>query len=314
MSHPLGQRLRHVFSGNNLPAGQGGARTTRFKPPELRDLRSTANNEIHDVDILFVHDIAQDPEQQWLVKGENHKLWSSDILQIAVPRARILLYQYDAGDLGNIADILSSEDLVQQAEILIGMLNRTTLPIIFVGYGYGGLVCEQVAVLFHNKYREMRHRITGFLFFGTPQASPGLAEWAILVAKRRGIKCAKAAQLQDWSSLKEEFESFEEMQADFQELFDSSRDSEQAKRVACCFAKIRTPINEIVRYLHHRMSGVVTNAGLDSITRMGHTASFDNNRDRFRLLRNDEVGAVGRNRDFRDCWLAVEMDAINSKS
>lgn len=100
----------------------------------------------------------------------------------------------------------------------------------------------------------MRHRIHGFLFFGTPQASPGIAEWAILVAKKRGIKCAKTAQLQDWSLLKEEFDRLEEMQADFRELFDSSRDSEQAKRVACCFAKIRIPKTEIVCCLCHRVS------------------------------------------------------------
>ncbi|KAI4864264.1 hypothetical protein F4820DRAFT_424306 [Hypoxylon rubiginosum] len=100
--------------------------------------------------ILFVHDIARDTEEQWLVKGENSKLWPCDILQTEVPRARILLYQYDAGDLDSMAEILSSEDLVQQAEILIGMLNRTAQPIIFVGYGYGGLICEQVRFTFES--------------------------------------------------------------------------------------------------------------------------------------------------------------------
>lgn len=53
MSYPLGQRLRHVLSRNNLLANQSqadGTQTTRFNPSELRDLSSMAGNEIHDVE------------------------------------------------------------------------------------------------------------------------------------------------------------------------------------------------------------------------------------------------------------------------
>src|ERR1700733_11644260 len=59
-------------------------------------------------------------------------------------------------------------------------------------------------------------RHAAFLF-GTPHFDAGLAEWAVMSARRLGIPCKKTAQLQDWSELKVEVGKIVTMQSGFRE-------------------------------------------------------------------------------------------------
>ncbi|KAI1119807.1 hypothetical protein F5Y10DRAFT_273696 [Nemania abortiva] len=87
--------------------------------------------------------------------------------------------------------------------------------------------------------RNRKH--TAFLF-GTPHFGAGIAEWAMIVAKSYGIHCAKTAQAQDWSSLKDKISETASMQRQFREILKTSGSE---VKLTGCFPTLREPASHL---------------------------------------------------------------------
>lgn len=84
-------------------------------------------------------------------------------------------------------------------------------------------------------------RIRGIVLFGTPHFRAGLAQWAILAAKRLKIPCAKGTKFEDWSPSREHLINISKIQEHFQSEF-----AKPGCRIACCFANPALPDGQVV--------------------------------------------------------------------
>lgn len=87
-----------------------------------------------------------------------------------------------------------------------------------------------------------RRKHAAFLF-DTPHFGAGIAEWALIVAKARGIRCAKTAQIQDWSGLEDQISKTAEIQRQFREML---KKSEAGVKTIGCFSTLPEPRSNLV--------------------------------------------------------------------
>ncbi|KAI9828117.1 MAG: hypothetical protein M1832_003644 [Thelocarpon impressellum] len=125
------------------------------------------------VDIVAVHGLNPKgfelhAEDTWTKEG---KLWLKDFLPARLPRARILLYGYNA----SVAFGSSAAGVKEQAETLLETLhsNRELLPlrpIVWVCHSLGGIVVKRalVSAKLNSTYRPTCSATRGIAFFGTP--------------------------------------------------------------------------------------------------------------------------------------------------
>ncbi|KAI1273836.1 hypothetical protein F5Y07DRAFT_243371 [Xylaria sp. FL0933] len=123
------------------------------------------------IDIVAVHGLNPTnadfhAEKTWT--APNGKLWLRDFLPESLPRARILLFGYNA----NIAFETSTAGVREQAENLLNYLffhrrNCEGRPIIFVCHSLGGLVVKRALVTSKqtNKYSDIKNATYDTDFF-----------------------------------------------------------------------------------------------------------------------------------------------------
>ncbi|KAI0105541.1 hypothetical protein GGR51DRAFT_560388 [Nemania sp. FL0031] len=130
-------------------------------------------------------------------------------------------------------------------------VKRRAQYVILVGYGYGGLLCEQVITL-TKQSAPACNVIKGLVLFGTPNFARGLQQWARIVLEattqpKIANKGSRAVMRARWfplslapppitgppmSDLETEFKSISSVQRDF---FNQTRDPWWCARIASCF-------------------------------------------------------------------------------
>ncbi|RKK17486.1 hypothetical protein BFJ65_g7820 [Fusarium oxysporum f. sp. cepae] len=147
-------------------------------------------------DVVFVHGLNGNRERTWTAQGATEP-WPKTLLPVALPKARVLAFGYDA----SVADW---RGMVSQSRIgnhswnlLIALAGyrdndgTNERPIIFVCHSLGGLVCEDALVISGQRPERHLKNITrsvhGIIFLGTPHHGAGLARWAELVSRYIGL-------------------------------------------------------------------------------------------------------------------------------
>lgn len=90
------------------------------------------------------------------MRGPEAKVWPTNVLPQRVPTARILAFEYDWSGATSIEEILKHDTLIKRARELRDLLwrieptpgNAKAPYTILMGHGYGGLICEQVCVIY----------------------------------------------------------------------------------------------------------------------------------------------------------------------
>jgi triacylglycerol esterase/lipase EstA (alpha/beta hydrolase family) len=107
-------------------------------------------------------------EAAWTSKD---KLWLRDFLPTSLPRARILLFSYNA----NVAFKTSIAGVREQATDLLNQLDgkrkgSKDRPIIFIAHSLGGIVVKRALVeaKLNGSYKAIGNATYGIAFFGTP--------------------------------------------------------------------------------------------------------------------------------------------------
>ncbi|KAK0710931.1 hypothetical protein B0H67DRAFT_583780 [Lasiosphaeris hirsuta] len=138
--------------------------------PESKD-RSTETY----IDIIAVHGLGSSVDWSWTWRDKSGQSppvhWLKDLLPAIVPKARIIVYNYDSKWHSNAPKVrlqLCAEDLVQSVFAFCG--GRVHRPVIFIGHSLGGLVIQHGLVHAHNTaaYSELSRRTVGFLALGSP--------------------------------------------------------------------------------------------------------------------------------------------------
>lgn len=82
---------------------------------------------------------------------------------------------------------------------------------------------------------------SGLILFGTPHFLAGLAQWALISAKKLGIPCEDTPQQQDWSAepIQENLKRIAGMQKEF-------RDLDTEPKMACYFSWLQVPESKLV--------------------------------------------------------------------
>lgn len=141
------------------------------------------------ISIWFIHGLTGNRKKTWT--HEKGTFWPRDLLAKDFPRARIIIYGYDA-DVVKFAHKwgnASSEDLTSYGQGLAFAIRDsrrdtagvpTSRPIYFIPHSLGGLVVEQ-ALLHCIGADPSLHAIAdasaGILFMGTPHEGAHLAKW-----------------------------------------------------------------------------------------------------------------------------------------
>lgn len=94
----------------------------------------------------------------------------------------------------------------------------------------------------------------GLIFFGTPHFRAGLAQWALISAKKLGISCADRPRQQDWSELQEDLNLIAGMQARFYDL-------NPGPKLACYFSVLPTKKPELVSYMSRIFATMFSSVG-----------------------------------------------------
>ncbi|KAI1158884.1 hypothetical protein F5B18DRAFT_63507 [Nemania serpens] len=206
----------------------------------------------HRLDFVFIHDAVPDHESAWR-EPVGLKLWPNDLID-DFPSARVIIYQYERSWVKSIGDLVSPDHLRNQTQELLTFLEderyRSSVPLVVFAHGFGGLLYEQAVVWsrasldskqvpISNVLRERKH--TAFLF-NTPHFGAGIAEWAMITAKSYGIRCAKTAQKQDWSPVKDEIADIATMQFEFRKILKSHG---SAASLTGCFSTVQEPVSKL---------------------------------------------------------------------
>ncbi|KAI0110867.1 hypothetical protein GGR51DRAFT_81300 [Nemania sp. FL0031] len=254
------------YSENN--ANEGAGVEGLLAKAESRLLYQPAN-ERHDVDLLFIHDAVVDPDEAWRCSDVD-ELWPM-LLVKKLPRARIVIYQYERTWVKSLADIVCPEHLRKISKDLLEFLGSgdrmSSVPLVVFAHGFGGLLYEQALVWSDmsdssNVLRNRKH--TAFLF-GTPHFGAGIAEWAIIIAQLHGISCAQTAQTQDWSSLRDKISETSAMQRQFREILE--RSNSKVKLIGC-FSELKEPKMASEWVVLPEFIPIAVNRGYSSITRL----------------------------------------------
>ncbi|KAH8742574.1 Alpha/Beta hydrolase protein [Diaporthe sp. PMI_573] len=130
-----------------------------------------------EVDIVAVHGLGSNVDWSWTWRDKarpgSSVNWMKDpcMLPIVVPKARIMVYNYDSRWHANAPKTrleLCGEDLVRNLHTFReGLQDR---PVVFVGHSLGGLVIQH-ALLFadrEDKFRYLPRCTSGFVALGSP--------------------------------------------------------------------------------------------------------------------------------------------------
>lgn len=103
--------------------------------------------------VVAVHGIGVNPKSTW-VHSKTKVNWLSDttMLPEALPKARIMTYNYESYWFGDNA-VKQTVSKVANKMLLALRDKREECrdrPIIFLGHCFGGLVIQEVSILFHN--------------------------------------------------------------------------------------------------------------------------------------------------------------------
>ncbi|KAI0417742.1 hypothetical protein F5X98DRAFT_374373 [Xylaria grammica] len=222
--------------------------------PSIDDLLNKAESHVlrppsgreHDIDFIFIHDSVPDLDHVW--KSENSdKSWPTHLFEHFQPSARIIIYEYKRNWVKSLAEIVNPEHLRTLSEELLVALGqdeyKSGVPLVVFAHGFGGLLYEQAVVLSEDTGNIFKQRTHTAFLFGTPHMGAGIAEWAIMTAKSHGIPCAKTAQAQDWSLLKDKIAVTAAIQKQFREILEkpSSR-----PRLSGCFSTKREPASSLI--------------------------------------------------------------------
>ncbi|KAI0856809.1 hypothetical protein F4860DRAFT_518472 [Xylaria cubensis] len=217
------------------PESDTGERTraeAAFRPHGIRILRGPV--ERHDVNFIFVCDAFPDSD----------KSWSGDLIE-NFPSARIFIYEYEIAQ-PSLAGIVDPQTLTENSldllRNLVKICDAMTVPVVFFAHGFGGLLYEEAFVQSYG-FGGSRERIHAAFLFGTPHFGAGIAEWAVIVAKLHGFHCAKTAQAQDWSSIKDKISWIATMQRKFREILN---DSDSGPATIGCFSTLREPDSDLI--------------------------------------------------------------------
>ncbi|GAP90019.1 hypothetical protein SAMD00023353_4300530 [Rosellinia necatrix] len=214
------------------------------------------------VDIILVGDLSKPAQNTWgreteffwpveiqrRIKGASIFEFSYPVDDVAAPKTRARAVEalgenISEGTLRNRSQKL--EEAVHGKDSFSG--KRKAPYVILVGYGYGGLLCEQVISKLGNGYSPVSGGIIGLVLFGTPHFSHGLIQWAHIVVKATAQPGARAANrglfarrlapsetLPNAANLARHFRSISEIQRRF---FSVTREAEWDNRIASCFPK-----------------------------------------------------------------------------
>ncbi|TVY49381.1 Protein SERAC1 [Lachnellula occidentalis] len=154
-------------------------------PKDEKDL--DANLELN-LDIIAIHGLNGDREHTW-TEPKSHKLWLRDFLPNDLPRARVMVFGYDATPI--FAN--STAGIVEHARDLLRCLvemregrDETKRPLIFIGHSLGGLVIKQALIIAERERRYYKHiyqSTGGVIFFGTPHQGSSMADIGTTVAR-----------------------------------------------------------------------------------------------------------------------------------
>jgi pimeloyl-ACP methyl ester carboxylesterase len=147
------------------------------------------------VDICFVHGLTGNCELTWTARGQKQS-WPELLLPVALKKARILTYGYDAYVLR--ASVASSNRLIDHSKnLLIDLVQErassaaSSRPIIFIAHSLGGLVCKYALLISRNKAEPHLKGISkctrGVLLMGTPHTGSWMADWAKIPASGLGL-------------------------------------------------------------------------------------------------------------------------------
>ncbi|KAL8403380.1 hypothetical protein RB594_008580 [Gaeumannomyces avenae] len=140
------------------------------------------------VDIVAVHGLnplnkTSHAEATWTV---GDKLWLRDFLPERVPRARVLIFGYNA----NVVFNLATAGVGEQAENLLNQLAERRMdnpdrPLIFVCHSLGGIIVKRAIVhaACDRTYEKIRASIFGIAFFGCPHRGGNQATLGDVVAR-----------------------------------------------------------------------------------------------------------------------------------
>jgi hypothetical protein len=201
------------------------------------------------LDVIFIHDIGDNSQETWKNQDADEKTWPV-LMTDRFTEARLFLYGYDTRWATDLASLVDPIHLAREAAVLLtalgGLRGPGEKPLVFFAHGFGGLVYEYAVVQPKSTERSWltscRH---GAFLFGTPHQNAGLAEWAIITARRLGIPCKRTPQLQDWTSLKPQIKSTSDMQSKFRELIE---DLDSVVKIVGCWATKPDPYSNLVSY------------------------------------------------------------------
>ena len=148
-------------------------------------------------DIVAVHGLGAEPEKTWL-GNLNHSAeesqatnWLSDstMLPSVMQNLRISTFNYESKWLGEGP----VQKLPSLAEQLLSLLTRyrhslhgRSIPLIFIGHSFGGLVIEKALIAASipgSPFSPLASSTTGILFLGTPHRGSRMADYAVTIAK-----------------------------------------------------------------------------------------------------------------------------------
>ncbi|KAI1154521.1 hypothetical protein F4825DRAFT_448428 [Nemania diffusa] len=237
--------FRWLVPSNNT-TGEGRGVNTLLSETECRILNPDIEN--HTIDFIFIHDAVPDHDNAWK-QPDSEELWLTSLTHF--PSARVFIYQYKRDWVRTIEDIVCPKRIRSLSRELLQFLgsnnHKSNVPLVVFAHGLGGLMYEQAfvwSVLDPDSDGSVlcNRRHVAFLF-GTPHFGAGIAQWAIIVAKSYGIKCAKTAQAQDWSLVKNKIMETASMQRQFR---DRLKGFGSAAIMTGCFSSLRDPINQLI--------------------------------------------------------------------
>ncbi|KAI1087864.1 hypothetical protein F5B19DRAFT_473769 [Rostrohypoxylon terebratum] len=143
------------------------------------------------VDIIAIHGLETESPRTWIYKKEGSQavnwLEDNDMLQTAVPQARIYTYNWDA----RVFDNAPVQTLLGHADTLLSLVNGeqgpNRRPIIFIASCFGGLILAEAmnrAGQIDSPYQCVLLRTAGILFLATPFCGSNAAKpanWCMVV-------------------------------------------------------------------------------------------------------------------------------------
>ncbi|KAH0541754.1 hypothetical protein FGG08_003776 [Glutinoglossum americanum] len=247
---------------NRQSIGESAGQSREPRQEGFVELYAPARTQDCLADIIFVPDL-NEPETAWIV-SQTDNTWLKERLQNKVPSGRVVAFGYSA-----TVDPASSDNIKTYAEKLLrevdnnrggdfvgrssknivvswGSLYQENRPIILVGHGLGGVVCEKVrdvmtytgalqAIVMSGEREGSAGRLLtltrGIILLNTPHYYPGLKQWAAMNQTNIDNK-----SIEDVQKAQDNF------------IVMTGKRGEEAEkeiRVVCCFARNPEPQSQL---------------------------------------------------------------------